>query len=448
MHRSFRAALLLVAGLVIVPGFARAQDEAPTQAGDSTGTASPADTSENFNISKYDNLYAGQFTPGAGFDLIRTKRGSVNVSVYGLFRYINQGPPNQTFTDHLGRVRKVSTRNDLQWQRSFIWITGFFFDPRFRYNVSAWSLLSTQQTLIFGNLRYLLSEKLTFGVGMGPNLTNRSLQGSWPFWAATDRQMAEEFLRGGFASSFWITGKPVGNLYYTGAVNTAISQLGVTAANDSRDFAYSGSIWWLPTTGEFGPRKGFGDLEYHKAVATQFGLSAATSRESRYANLNDPPNATQLRLSDGVNPFEAGALADSSTVTRLRYRDFSFDAGAKYRGFALQAEYTYRVLSNFETTAPIPDNQIIDRGFFAEAMHMVVPQHLGLYVVTSQIYDQFKRRPWEFAYGATYYPYGNRNWRLNLHIIRIEKSPTGSTFGYYTAGQSGTTFSLATDILL
>src|SRR5262249_92592 len=225
---------------------------------------------------------------------------------------------------------------------------------------------------------YLLSEKMTFGVGIGPNLTNRSVQGSWPFWAATDRQMAEEFLRGGFSSSFWITGKPLKDFYYTTSVNTNLSQLGVTAANDTRDFAYSGSVWWMPTTGEFGPRKGFGDLEYHKDLATQFGLSACTSKESRYANLGDAPNATHIRLSDGVPPFETGALADTVTVTRLRYRDIAFDVGAKYKGFSFQGEYLYRVLSNFEATGPIPDNQITDRGFFAEAMHMVVPKHLGL----------------------------------------------------------------------
>jgi hypothetical protein len=41
-----------------------------------------------------------------------------------------------------------------------------------------------------------------------------------------------------------------------------------------------------------------------------------------------------------------------------------------------------------------------------------------------------------------------RSWRLNLHVITIDKSPTASNFGYYAAGQTGTTVSLATDILL
>ncbi|HKW15671.1 MAG TPA: hypothetical protein VJS69_14395, partial [Candidatus Krumholzibacteria bacterium] len=63
------------------------------------------------------------------------------------------------------------------------------------------------------------------------------------------------------------------------------------------------------------------------------------------------------------------------------------------------------------------------------------------------VFDQFERHPWELAGGASFYPYHNRNLRFNLHLIHIEKSPTGSSFGYYTAGQTGTTMSLGADIL-
>lgn len=420
---------------------AGAQDEAPISdpAADST-----------LPISKeiYDNLYAGQFSPGAGFDLIQTKRGSLNISLYGLFRYLNQMPGEQTFTDHLGRERTVKTKNDLNWHRTFVWLTGFFYDKRFRYNISLWSLPTTQQTLLFGNLRYIVHEGLTLGVGLGPNLTNRSLQGSWPFWAGSDRQMMEDALRGGFSSCFFITGMPVSRLYYTASVNTNLSQLGVTASNDSRDMAYSVSLWCMPTTGEFGPRGGLGDLEYHEHLATRFGLSACHSRESRYASTEEPPNHTQIRMSDGVNPFETGALADSVTVERLVYENVSFDAGAKLRGFSFQGEYTIRWLSNFVADGPVPVRELLDHGFFAQAMHMVVPRKLGLYAVAGYLWDDFDRRPWEVSYGANFYPYGNRQWRLNLHIIHVDRSPAGSNFGYYTAGQTGTTVSLGTDILL
>ena len=435
--RSLCSASIVFGVLMLAPLAARAQDDA--------GPPPLPDTTSK--VDKFANLYQGQFTPGSGFDIIRTEVGTLNVSFYGLFRYINQMPGGQKFTDHLGRERTVAARNDLNWHRTMVWLTGFFSDPKFRYNITLWSLPTTQQTLLFGNLRYLMDQRMTFGVGIGPNLTNRSLQGSWPFWAGSDRQMGEEFLRGGFSSSFWITGK-LNRLYYTTSVNTNISQLGVTAANDTRDMAYSASVWALPTTGEFGPRGGFGDLEHHEKLATQFGMSTCTSREDRYAQLNAPPNGTQIRMSDGVFPFEDGALANGVTVQKLTYQNLSFDAGAKYRGFSFQGEYSYRVLSDFAATGPVPVSSLRDHGFFAEAMQMVVPKKLGIYAVTSYIFDDFDRRPWELGGGASFYPYGRRNWRLNLHVLHVEKSPTGSNFGYYAAGQTGTTISLGTDILL
>jgi hypothetical protein len=35
-----------------------------------------------------------------------------------------------------------------------------------------------------------------------------------------------------------------------------------------------------------------------------------------------------------------------------------------------------------------------------------------------------------------------------MHVLHVDRSPTGSNFGYYNAGMTGTIFSLGTDILL
>jgi len=439
-------ALLIVFGvLAACPLGALAQDEAAMPEGK---------TDDDANQTSANNI-AGEFTPAKGYDIFKSERASLNISLYGLFRYLNQLPGEQTFTDHLDRERTVKTRNDLYWHRSMVWLSGFFVDPKFRYTITIWSLPTTQQTLVFGIMRYTVSKPLTLGCGIGPNLTCRSMQGSWPFWAGSDRQMGEEALRGGFSSSFFITGEPVDRFSYTAAITTNLSQLGVTATNDTRDLGYSASVCWMPTTGEFGPRGGFGDLENHQQLATRFGMSACTSRESRYAALDQPPNATQIRLSDGVYAFEAGSLADGVTVDRLHYQVLSVDAGAKYRGFSFQTEYTIRELSDFETldstsgepVAP-PLDSIVDQSVFAEAMHMVVPKKLGLYAAASYVFDDFERNPWELGGGASLYPFGNRSWRINLHVLHVDRSPTGSTFGYYTAGQTGTTVSIGTDILL
>jgi hypothetical protein len=441
LHLVFLA-LILFCILAVCPPGVIAQDEA----------AQPMEKEKTDE--SYANQFGGEFTPAKGFDIFKADRASLNISLYGVFRYLNQLPGEQTFTDHLGRVRTVKTRNDLNWHRSMIWLSGFFVDPKFRYTMTIWSLPTTQQTLVFGVLRYTVSTPLTLGVGIGPNLTCRSMQGSWPFWAGSDRQMGEEALRGGFSSSFFITGTPLDRVNYTAAITNNLSQLGTTAANDTRDLGYSASLWWMPTTGEFGPRGGFGDLENHQQLATRFGASAGTSRESRYASTELPPNATQIRLSDGVYPFETGALIDTVTVERLQYQVFSFDAGFKYRGFSFQGEYTIRKLSDFEEKnptgkiVPLTLDSIVDQTVFVEAMHMVVPRKLGLYAAGSYMVDDFERKPWEAGGGASFYPYGNRSWRVNLHIMHIEKSPAGSNFGYYTAGQTGTILSIGTDILL
>jgi hypothetical protein len=450
-----RPALLVLGMLVIAPVVARAQDEAPIQAAPDTTASARSLTQSPVPPESYRNEIAGEMTPGGGFDIIRTPKGSLNISVYGLFRYVNQLPADQTYTDHLGRERTVKTNNMINWHRTFVWLTGFIYESKFRYNISLWSLPTTQQTLLFGNLRYVVAKPLALGVGIGPNLTCRSTQGSWPYWASSDRQMGEEFTRGGFSSSFFITGEPRSRLFYTAALTNNLSQLGVTAPNDTRNMGVSASVWAMPTTGEFGPRGGFADVERHLHPATRFGISAGHSRESRYAALSQPPNATQIRLSDGVLPFDQDALAVGVTVQTLDYDEMAFDAGYKYKGFTFQGEFYNRRLSNFDakdnnTGAPalLPLSSITDRAFMLEAIHMVVPSKLGLYVATSYVDDQFGRYPWEVAGGASFYPYGNPVWRLNLHVIHVEKSPTGSNFGFYTAGQTGTTISIGTDILL
>jgi hypothetical protein len=66
------AMLILAAFLSAQAGIVRAQDEA---AFPDTTTAPP---SERYGAVP---AFAGEFTPGRGFDILKTKRGSINVSV-------------------------------------------------------------------------------------------------------------------------------------------------------------------------------------------------------------------------------------------------------------------------------------------------------------------------------------------------------------------------------
>jgi hypothetical protein len=223
--------------------------------------------------SSYQNVASGEFTPGRGFDLVRTKYGSLNISIYAMARYLNQMPGEQTWYDHLGRERQLTGRNDFYFHRAMVWFSGFVGTPKLTYVVTVWTIMPTQQTLVYGNLQYKFNRHFRLGIGVAPNLSVRSMQGPFPFYSSTDRTMGEESLRGGFTQGLFATGEIVKKLYYWVMLGNNLSTLGIQASKETRDLSKSASIWWVPTTGEFGPRGGIGDLEYHKKAATRFGIS-------------------------------------------------------------------------------------------------------------------------------------------------------------------------------
>jgi hypothetical protein len=435
-----RLCILLMLATLSAPFIVNAQDDTKVEA---------YDTTLRYGEQKYFNQTAGEMTPAKGFDIFKSKIASLNISLYGLIRWVDQLPAEQTFTDHLGRERVIKPRNDIMWHRTFVWLTGHFFDPKFRYTVSLWSLPSTNQTLLFGNLQYQFHKAFRLGAGIGPNTGPRSMQGPWPYFMSSDRVMAEEALRPGFTSGVWASGEPFPKFNYWVMLGNNLSQLNITISQLTRHLIKSGSVWWMPTTGEFGPRGGFGDFEQHEKLATRFGASFVTGREDRFTELSNPnPAETQVRLSDGVLLFERGSLADTVTVKQADYTYSSIDAGIKIKGLHIQTEFYVRKLSDFDTDGPIPLSELIDYGFYVQASYPIIKKKLHMYGVYSRVIDDFERNPWEITGGLNFYPAKTRNWRVNLHVINVKRSAAGSSFGFYQGGLNGTTISLGTDIIL
>jgi hypothetical protein len=205
----------------------------------------------------------------------------------------------------------------------------------------------------------------------------------------------------------------------------------------------------MPTTGEFGPKGGNGDFEDHKKLATRFGASYCHSRENRFNNTGTAsPDNTQVRMSDGGLFFETGALAPNVTVIEGTYDLFAVDLGLKYRGFALHTEFYYRTLSKFNADGPTPIDFINDNGYTVQALYMIVPKTVCVYGLNSMLIDEFKRNPREAGVGANIYPQKNRMWRINVQATHVYKSAGGGTFGLYTSGQTGSTLTIGTDIVL
>jgi hypothetical protein len=388
----------------------------------------------------------GEFDPGKGFLIGRSSTGEMSISGYALARYVNQMPGEQTFTDHLGNERIVDGRNDIWPHRVMIFLKGWVGTPKLIYAVTFWTVLDTNQNAIFGNLGYQFSRKFSVYAGLNGNPGTRSLQGSHPYWLGHDRVMADEFFRPFFNSGVWAQGEPVRGLWYNVMLGDTNSILGVKSSQLDRKFTTGASMWWMPTTKEFGPRGAYGDWEMHEKVATRFGVSTTFSPEQRFANSAGGPDNTTLRLADSVNVFDAGALAKGVTVDTVEYRILSFDAGMKYKGFFLQTEIYNRWLDNFKADGVLPVGSIHDKGFYIQGAFFPIPKKLELYGATSQIYGDKTAgfgNSNEYLVGGNFYPFNSRNYRLNVQVIDVHHSPVSSAFGYYVGGQTGTTFSTA-----
>ncbi len=370
-----------------------------------------------------------------------------------MVRWIDQIPNEDTYADNQGRMRGVKGRNDIYFHRGMIWLTGFLGVQDLRYNLTVWGLGTTQQTLLFGNLQYRVADWLKIGAGVSPNLGIRSLQGSFPYWNGTDRQLGDESLRPGFTESVWAYGEVLPRVHYNISVGDNLSILGAKSDALTRDLSASASLMWMPTTGEFGPRGGHHDFENHQILASRFGVSFVNFRDSKQSPASDSTSGnTQVKLSDGVNLFERSSLQPGVQLLSCDFNMGSVDLGFKYKGFFFQAQYFFRDLSKFHYTGTIYDparwrNSIFDQMVQVDMSHMVIPKTLNAYVSGSYMFDEFERNPYEISLGLNYFPLHVRAWRLNAHFIYVDKSSASSSFGYYVAGQTGPTFSLGSDIL-
>ena len=399
--------------------------------------------------SSYPNMVAGELTPGKGFSIVKTKVASLNIGLYSIVRYLNQLPGEQIWHDHLDRERALTGRNDFYWHRVMIWFTGFVMTPKLTYTATVWTIMTTQQTLVYGNLQYRFNKHFILGAGIMPNISIRSMQGPFPFYLSTDRTMGEESLRAGFTNGFFVKGEVFPKLNYVLMLGDNLSILGIAAAKLTRTLSKGAGLIWMPTTGEYGPRGGLVDLEHHTKAATRFGINYTHCRDNRFNNTGQPsPDNTQVRMTDGVLFFETGALADSVTVQEANYDMVAVDLGLKYKGFNIQLELYDRLLSKFNADGPVPISSIRDKGYSVQVSQMVIPKKLALYGFHSYFFDEFKRHPWEAGGGFNLYPTKSRSWRLNAQAAYVYKSSAGGTFGLYVGGQTGTTITIGTDILL
>ncbi len=392
----------------------------------------------------------GSYKPNVGFKLVNTEYGDVNFKIFTYVRYLNQQGLNATYTDSFGQTSDIDRRQDIQLNKVNIQFLGWFMNPKFRYLFYIWTNNTAQglgsQVVVGGNLTYAFIKHFTLGVGINALPGVRSTEGSFPFWLTLDnRLMADEFFRPSYTTGIWAKGEVVKRLNYSVMLGNNLSQLGVDAGQlDDGINTFSAALTYFPTTGEYGLNSNFGDFEDHQKAATRIGLHFTRSDEDRQGQpRTDAFENVQIRLSDGNVIFEPNLFGDGIQIERATYQMACFDVGAKYRGFALEAEFYWRLINGLTGRGvdSLNINEFNDNGYQVQGSGMIIPKLLQLYATWSQVFGEYGD-PREFRAGLNYYPWKNHMVRANAEYIYQDKCPVGGLSLPYAVGGTGSIFHL------
>jgi hypothetical protein len=357
-------------------------------------------------------------------------------------RYLNTLSSPESFTDHLGNSHEVHARNDITVNRAMFILGGYVFDDRLRYSFTVWTSAGAASIVVAGNIGWQFNRALTITGGYTGVPGSRSLVATFPFFAATDRSMADNFFRPGFTQGVWANGEPVNGLHYLAFVGNGLNTLNISANKIDTHLVGAGSVWWEPLGpyGEPGKARNMYD-DYFAADKTRVrvGTSFTRSREDRFSNLDQTsPENTSLYNSDGVLTFSTGAFAPDVTLDRATYRMWAIDGGIKRSGLAVNGQYFMRWLNDFEADGPLPLTYTFDHGFELTAGHFVTPRKLMLYARGSKVFGQFGDSH-EYGGGAKWYFLPTERLWLNAELIRVHRAPYSGAFTPYTAGMKGWT---------
>jgi hypothetical protein len=356
------------------------------------------------------------------------------------FRYLNTVSSKDTFTDHLGVVREVNKRNDLTVNRSMFILGGYVFDKRLRYSLTVWTSAGAASIVVAGNIGWQFNKKLTITGGYTGVPGSRSLVNTFPFFTDTDRSMADNFFRPGFTQGVWANGDLGHGVNYLAFVGNGLNTLNISANKIDPHLLVSGSVWWEPlgAYGEPGKsRNMYDDYFASKKTRIRLGTAFTNSREDRFSDLEQSnPDNTSIYNSDGVLAFSTGAFAPGVTLQKAKYKMWAIDGGLKWNGLAINGQYFFRWLNDFEADGPLPLTSTFDRGFELSVSHFVVPKKLMLYGRGSRVIGQFGN-PWEYAGGVKWYFLPTERLWLNAEVMRVNHAPYGGAFTPYTAGMNG-----------
>jgi len=356
-------------------------------------------------------------------------------------RYLNTLSSQETFTDHLGNSYAVDKRNDITVNRSMTVFGGYIFNKKAPYSFTVWTAAGAASIVVAGNIGWQFNKRLMLTGGYTGVPGSRSLVGTFPFFTANDRTMADNFFRPGFTQGIWASGEAVKGLNYLAFLGNGLNTLSIAANKIDTNLLVSGSVWWEPL-GDYGPpgrsRNMYDDYYSSRKVRIRLGTAFTRARENRFSDLDQSsPENTSIYNSDGVKAFATGAFAPGVTLQDATYKMSAIDYGIKWNGLAVNGQYYMRWLNDFVSDGPLPLSSTFDHGGEFSASYFVMPKKLMPYVRGSWVRGQFGS-PYEYGGGLRWYYLPTERLWLNAEVFHLTGgAPYSGGFTPYTAGMTG-----------
>jgi hypothetical protein len=115
---------------------------------------------------------------------------------------------------------------------------------------------------------------------------------------------------------------------------------------------------------------------------------------------------------------------------------WAIDGGIKWNGLAVNGQYFFRWIDNFQADGPLPLDSTYDHGYELSAAYFLSPRKLMVYGRGSQVFGEFGDS-WEYAGGLKWYALPTERLWFNAELMNVHKAPYSGTFTPYTAGMNG-----------
>jgi len=342
------------------------------------------------------------------------------------------------WTNAVGVTRPIANINTFNINRYLINFSGHVVDERLIYN---FGLFGTSDFGIafgvapIGLAGWKFSDAATVGAGVTPVPGTREWINSSPWTIGVDRSMANTFFRPGFSPGVLAAGDIAeGTLHYQAGIWNAIDGGTAGVLRRGTSMAFAGNTWWEPWA-PFG--LGMGDMEHHESPALRLGTSGvyAPTYARILPDLN--PENTVVRLSDGTPIATPGVFGTGSRVEHFLFRLATIDAGVKYRGWAVNFEYYFRLLDSFRGSGTFDRTSLFDQGGMGYVSWCFVPRTYEIYARSSVVTGPFGTGQ-EYGGGLNAYVHRSRQAKLTLEALHMNRNPANNLLYPYRAGSSGT----------